>query len=225
VEFDMQFKNSYACLVDYLKADAQIVMGCPVKSINYSSVNHDTTSGSDHNSEASGDIVKVTTVHGDTYSCETLVVTASPHVLKSGVVAFDPPMSSALKAALDTLTMRSVVKVILKFSAPVWPKDLHGMIVSDKDFLLPEIWFKAVEGEADADEPAKAYAVGYTTSEYAEKIEKMTKSEVISKCVAQLDTMFGMLEPEHMAADLTEAKLSDPKALPKPSEAFLGGVL
>ena len=41
--------------------------------------------------------------------------------------------------ALDSVLMHDVMKIFLKFSEPVWPKDLHGMIMAGKkDFLVPE---------------------------------------------------------------------------------------
>ena len=89
----------------------------------------------------------------------------------------------------------------MKFSEPAWPKDLHGMIMTEKDFLLPEVWFRDVAHKADPDEPAKAYAVGFTTSEYAARIQSLPKKEVIKRCVEQLDTVFSLLEPHHLSAD------------------------
>ena len=121
--------------------------------------------------------------------------------------------------------MHNIIKVVLKFDQPAWPKDLSGMIMIDPDFLLPEIWFRDVTGKTAPGEPAKAYAIGFTTSEYAKRIANMPKNEVIKKCVAQLDTIFSHLETEHMAADVSDkSTLEDPKKIPKPSEAFLGGM-
>ena len=71
-------------------------------------------------------------------------------------------------------------QVIMKFSEPVWPRDLHGMIMVDDDFLLPEVWFRNVEDEVSEGEPATAYAVGFTTAKYAERVAGMTQEEVSS---------------------------------------------
>lgn len=66
----------------------------------------------------------------------------------------------------------------MKFSKPVWPEHLHGMIMVDDDFLLPEVWFRIVPDEVGAGERATAYAVGFTTAKYAERIANMTQDEV-----------------------------------------------
>lgn len=84
-------------------------------------------------------ISKITTAHGVSYYTKQIVVTASPHVLKSNVMEFQPPLPLEVNEALDSVEMHNIVKVILKFSKPCWPKDLHGMIMTDKDFLLPEV--------------------------------------------------------------------------------------
>lgn len=96
----------------------------------------------------------------------------------------------------------------MKFSEPVWPKDLHGMIMTDKNFLLPEVWFRTVKPSGIAQkagqEPASAYCIGFTTADYAEKIRTMSKKEVLSQCVGQLEQVFSKLEPRHMAADVLD---------------------
>lgn len=66
----------------------------------------------------------------------------------------------------------------MKFTKPCWPQDLHGMIMVDDDFLLPEVWFRHVPDEVDEGEPATAYAVGFTTAKYTEKIESLSQKEV-----------------------------------------------
>ncbi len=52
------------------------------------------------------------------------------------------------------------------------------MIMVDDSFLLPEVWFRNVADEVDADEPATAYAVGFTTARYAARVAQMSQEEV-----------------------------------------------
>ena len=124
-------------------------------------------------------LIVVTTKDGVEYRAKTIVVTASPHVINTKLLTFSPPLPSEIVNAFDCTLMNNVTKVIMKFSKPAWPKDLHGMIMVDDDFLLPEVWFRTVTDEVDADEPATAYAVGFTTAKYAEKIAHMTQEEVV----------------------------------------------
>ena len=85
-------------------------------------------------------VVHVTTSDGVRYTSKSVVVTSSPNVLKSGLMKFSPPLPESVSAALETTCMNNIVKIILKFSEPCWPSNLHGMICSDKDMLIPEVW-------------------------------------------------------------------------------------
>ena len=213
-ECDFQFKGSFKVVVDHLKKNIQVETNSPVKNVTYKT-----------ESDAFSDLIKLETIDGEIYYTKSLVVTSSPHVLKSNLMHFDPPLSGQVKEAIDSVNMRNIVKVVLKFSEPVWPQHLKGMIMVDPDFLLPEIWFRNVHDRAAHDEPAKAYAVAFTTSEFAARLASMPRHEVLEKCVGQLDTIFSSLEPRHMSADLSDPSVQQsPSSLKKPSEAFLGGM-
>lgn len=216
---DYSFDNSWSSLVSHLKQNLQIELRCPVSDIQYIPQQ----SGRDAGATAPfSDLVKVKTKAGATYYTKSVVVTSSPHVLRREVIKFDPPMSQELKDSVNSVNMNSIVKVFLKFSQPVWPKNLSGMIISDKDFLLPEIWFRDVSNLAAEDEPAKAYAVAFTTAEYAAKLSAMPRHEVLKSAIDQFDKMFSLLEPQHMAADPADPLQESPRQLPKPSDALLG---
>lgn len=209
---DYTFDNSYACLVDHLKQGLQIETGSAVSVIQHPESDGDILAG----------LVKLTTTAGTSYYARSVVVTASPHVLKSGLVEFSPPLSEDFDEALATTNMHDIVKVFLKFSRPVWPKDLHGMIMTDRTNLLPEIWFRDVGHLVPADEPAKAYAVAFTTAAYARRLQALPKEEVLRLAVEQLDEVFALLGPEHMAAE--GDAVERPQDLPRASEAYLGGM-
>lgn len=207
---DYTFDNSYSVLVDHLKSGLQIETSSPVAAI--------------HHPESSADavgLVRLTTTTGTNYFARSVIVTSSPHVLKTGLLQFSPPLPE-LDEALDSTNMHSIVKVFLKFSRPVWPADLHGMILADSTQLLPEIWFRDVSDKVPVDEPAKAYAVAFTTADYATRLQALPKEEVLRRAVQQLDAVFALLQPEHMAATGSPTQL--PSDLPRPSDAYLGGM-
>merc|ERR1711871_374061 len=133
--------------------------------------------------------------------------------------------------ALETTYMNNIVKIILKFSEPCWPSNLHGMICSDKDMLIPEVWFRDVSKKVDSDEPTKAFATIFCTAEYADRVASLPKEEVLRRVVNELDVIFSQLEPQHMVGDLTIHETATEKRralrvadLKKPSEGFLGGM-
>ena len=45
------------------------------------------------------------------------------------------------------------------------------------------------------------------------------------QCVQQLDTVFSQLEQRHMSAEDAEHATEHPHSLPRPTEAYLGGML
>jgi monoamine oxidase/cytochrome b involved in lipid metabolism len=219
-DMDHGFQNSFKVIVDHLKEGANVKLSAPVAEIKHSA----------SSSDPLAHLVMVKTKSGETYYAESLVVTSSPYVLKSGLVSFQPPLAPAIKEALDSTQMNTIVKVIMKFSEPVWPRGLRGMVMVDSSnkqqdkWLLPEVWFRDVSEEAARDEPAKAYAVGFTTTEYAADLAALPRGEVASRCVAQLDAIFSLLKPEHMAADPAAPNVQRPTDIKKPSDAFIGGM-
>ena len=123
---DYVFINSFKRVIDRLKTDLQIELNMPVVAVQHPKCADDI------------DLVKLTTADGTTYYTKHVVITAPPPVIASKI-AFNPPLSSEMDEALDSVLMHDVMKIFLKFSEPVWPKDLHGMIMAGKkDFLVPE---------------------------------------------------------------------------------------
>lgn len=107
----------------------------------------------ENKSESAEDsIVTITTAAGTVYRARKLVMTASPHVINSKMIDFTPALPSEVVEAYDCSQMNSITKVIMKFKAPCWPADLHGMIMVDDDFLLPEVWFRHVPDEVEEGE-------------------------------------------------------------------------
>jgi monoamine oxidase len=205
---DFSLDNSYGCVVDILRRACKIEINSPVREICYADT-----------------LVALRTVGGVEYVAKCAVVTSSPHVLKSGLMRFDPPLSQELQASLSTTCMHNIVKVIMKFKHRPWPKHLSGMVLSDSTFLLPEIWFKDVSDKTAPGEEARAYAVGFTTAAYADKVATMSKDEVLRSCVEQLDVVFSHLEPQHMSGSVDGMGGERPDCIPKPSEEFLDGML
>jgi monoamine oxidase len=82
-----------------------------------------------------------------------------------------------------------------------------------------------VEDEIASGESATAYAVGFATAKYAERINNMSQEEVLKQTVAQLEEVFNALEPRHMSANpLDPQNVKALQQLPKASEAYLGGM-
>jgi monoamine oxidase len=200
-----------------LKKDLQVEINTPVQNVDYPLDSDETTRGDE--------LVRITTKEGIEYQAKNVVITASPHVIQNKLITFSPPLPDEISDAYHWVKMNSITKVIMKFKKPVWPRDLHGMIMTDDAFLLPEIWFRNVEDEVAEGEEATAYAVGFTTSKYQERVAQLSQEEVFTLCLAQLEQIFSKLEPRHMSADPNDPKNEQAlKELPKPRDAFLGGM-
>mmetsp|Transcript_47483 Transcript_47483/g.82965 ORF Transcript_47483/g.82965 Transcript_47483/m.82965 type:complete len:386 (-) Transcript_47483:82-1239(-) len=168
-------------------------------------------------------IVTITTVDGVQYRARKLVMTPSPHVIQNNMISFSPALPQEVVEAYGCTKMNNITKVIMKFTKPCWPEHLHGMIMVDDDFLLPEVWFRHVPDEVEEGEECTAYAVGFATSKYAEKIAGMTQKEVLAATVAQLEKVFGQMEQQHMSGHHPETAPA-PSSLPRASEVFRGGM-
>jgi monoamine oxidase len=215
-EGDFKFRNSYSCLIDYLKSGLKILTSKPVAKITRNvvptpaatvstSVPADAEIVAANNNEIVEGVapVVVTCNDGSQYLSKTAVVSVSAHVLKNKMISFEPSLDAEKSNALEFLHMRPAVKVYVKFSQICWPKHLQGMIMVDPNFLFPEIWFRDVTHLRGENEPAVCYATGFATSKYADRILSMTKEEVYAKFVEQLDTIFSQLEPRHCVPTLT----------------------
>jgi monoamine oxidase len=217
---DYMFNNSMSCVIDTLKKDIQIQLNSAVTHIEYQPIYTNT-----NNLDLFSELIKIKTIQGINYYTKSLVITSSPKVLKSNLMHFSPPLSNNILDAIQTTNMHNITKIILKFSRRCWPKNLHGMIISDNKYLLPEIWFKNVEDIADINEPAKAYAVGFLTSEYANKLSSLTKKDIFHQCIIQLDEIFSILEHRHMNADPSDIDTECPSNIPSPLSVFIDGML
>ena len=178
-EGEYRFKNSYSCVVEYLKRGLNILINTPVETIDNSigyydesttpthtpthtpishtittpTTAHTTThlggststgtgagthvrtrvSRSDRSptpsvtdSDGERELTKITTKNGSVYYARSVVVTASPKVLLSDLIKFNPPLPQDKMVGLKSIDMHRAMKVILKFKARPWPKHLQG---------------------------------------------------------------------------------------------------
>lgn len=123
---DYVFVNSFKNLVSRLSKDVQVELNSPVVAVQHPKSPNDIG------------LIKLTTEEGTSYFTKNVVITAPPPVISSKMI-FQPPLSTEMNEALDSVLMHDVIKIFLKFSEPVWPKDLHGVIMAgNDDFLVPE---------------------------------------------------------------------------------------
>jgi hypothetical protein len=239
-EGEFRFKNTYACVINYLKRGLNIKVNTPVTLIDNSKGYEEYSSSSESSSDlgqspvtSSADLtremIRVTTVEGTEYLCRSIVVTSSPKVLLSNLMKFQPPLPSAKIAGLESLDMFRAMKIILKFKKRPWPKNLQGMIMSAKDCLVPEMWFRDVNplpssllasNSYNHPDEAVCIASGFATAKYADRLLSLSEEEMYKTVLVQMDEVFSHLTSNHMSAHPSDED-EKPETLPSPSSVFI----
>jgi monoamine oxidase len=163
-------------------------------------------------------------------------VTSSPSVLLSGLIQFQPPLPSAKIAGFESFDMFRAMKIILKFKKRPWPKNLQGMIMSAKDCLVPEMWFRDVnpppsddvekmlsigeESVGTVEDEAVCIASGFATAKYADRLLSLSEEEMYKTVLVQMDEVFSHLTSNHMSAHPSDED-EKPETLPSPSSVFI----
>lgn len=216
---DYRFKNSYATLIDHLKADLTIILNTPIARIDYS---------------ASEKNVCLHALNGKKFNAKRIVVTCSPEILKNpNLLTFEPALPTEKIEALDCVSMYTATKIILTFSSRPWPKGLHGMIMTGQ--LVPEVWFKedsptneskkiprdpsddtsvetnsstSSDDDSENSDDSVYMAIGFLTARFAEEAKACSHDEIISKLLSQLDHVFSHFKSEHLTANLEDKEIT-----------------
>ncbi|RYH30365.1 hypothetical protein EON65_05410 [archaeon] len=213
---DFKFKNSYACLINYLKSGLDIRTNKPVSSVNYQHATDPKTGKK---------LVQITTADGSVYLSRTAVFAISPHALGCGYIRFNPTLPRKKVEALSYTKMNKAMKVFIKFSAVCWPKNLIGTITANTETCFPEIWFRDCSDITLDRRQGVCYATAFVTSKYADRLCAMPEHEVYRKMVEQMDVMFSHLEPRHCVPLLNGDEKKVKVDLPRPSSVYLGGMM
>ncbi|GLD99343.1 hypothetical protein PINS_up008062 [Pythium insidiosum] len=156
------------------------------------------------------DQILLTSKTGERLACRRVVVTVPTSVFLD--INYLPCLPQAKCDAAKSYGMRRAAKVLLHMRESFWPKNTHGVICSD--CFLPEFWVNETHGvghlmdhgdEHPAAQAAKRaqdnasegadetqYLVtGFAGAECAERLKELPEDEIISRFVAQLDSIYG----------------------------------
>jgi len=139
---DFRILEGYAALIEALGIGAEILIDCPVASIEYSS-----EYSSDNGSDNGGLGVVVNTVDGRRFESQLLVCTLPIGVLAAGDVEFMPGLPPSKEAALRGLGMGPVIKLIYRFGEVLTPPEIKAVYASGR---APMWWTPSFGHEADA---------------------------------------------------------------------------
>jgi monoamine oxidase len=141
--------------------------------------------------------VQVTLSDGEVLQADHGVVTVPLGVLKSGDIAFDPPLAPARRAAIETLGMGLLNKCWLRFDRIAWPNDVDWI-----EWLGPKdgIWSQWVSLAQSTGAPV---LLAFHAGDQARQMETLSDAEMIAEAHAALKTMFGRDFPAPIAAQVT----------------------
>lgn len=154
--------TSYRPIVDHLADGLDIRMGHPVSVVR---------------SEADG--VRVVTDGGE-FVGATVVVTVPLGVLQAGTIRFEPELPRAKVAAIDSLGMGVMDKVVLRFEEAFWDPDVDLVAyTADRSGYFVE-WYNAVPWTG------RPILVGFNAGRPAAEIESWSDDETLD---AALDVL------------------------------------
>jgi monoamine oxidase len=183
VEFgggDKLFPKGYDQITDHLAKGLTIRTGAVVASV-----------------VQAGDSVQVTLTDGEVLQADHVVVTVPLGVLKSGDIAFEPPLAPARRAAIETLGMGLLNKCWLRFDRITWPSDVDWI-----EWLGPKdgIWSQWVSLAQATGAPV---LLAFHAGDQARQMERLSDNEMVAEAHVALKAMFGRDFPAPIAAQIT----------------------
>lgn len=165
---------------------------------------------------------------GVEYEASAVICTVPLGVLKSGRIAFDPPLPEGLRGAIERVPMGTVTKLALKFPRAFWPEDTQyfGIATEEKGR-----WPYVVNYRTFSDQNV---LLPLSFGNYAFVADAMSDEEMVGDAMEVLRDVFGAGSPEPETALATHWS-TDPLSLgaysfsgfgstPKDFEALGGSV-
>jgi monoamine oxidase len=148
----------------------------------------------------------LTFADGATLAADHVLVTVPLGVLKSGSIAFDPPLPARKQQAVERLGMGLLNKHWLRFDKVFWPRDFdwHELLSERKGE-----WAQWVSLAKVKDMPV---LMAFSAADQAEAVEKLSDRDIIASIMESAWQMFGSSAPDPVASQITRWR-SDPFAL------------
>ena len=160
--------------------------------------------------------VSVTTSRG-TFQAGQVVCTLPLGVLKSGDIAFDPPLPEAYRQSIGRIGMGQVTKLALSFDAPFWREDVQYLGAMTEP---PGRWPYFLNTMTYSDAPV---LMGVSLGAYAPVADAMSANAAAADMMDVLHGIFGPRIPEPIGT-LKTAWSRDPLARGAYSLARVGSM-
>lgn len=137
---DFRLLSGYDSLVNYLAKDLEIILNDPIQSVSWS--------------KAKG--VKVSSLDGENYEAEALVISVPLGVLQTGGIQFNPALPRRKQTALSGLRMGPVIKLVYKFKEAFTEKNIMAIYSSQN----PPMWWSPSFGHNSKEQVWTAFVSG-----------------------------------------------------------------
>jgi len=132
----------------------------------------------------SGDKIIVTCADGTFYPADKVLVTVPISILKSGDIEFSPVLPQRNQSAIDRMTMKAGMKVILKFNTQFWDTGASSIIGGD---LVPE-YIVSNSGKNSANALLTAFICG----ERAQALSALEEQDAVNQILEELGSIFNV---------------------------------
>ncbi len=144
-----------------------------------------------------GSGVDVVTADGGVVHADSVVVTVSVGVLKSGKIAFEPALPRRKVQAIGRLDMALLDKVYLRFPRRFWPEEPTYLEHYASD---PEEWTVFYNQARYTKEPV---LMAFRAGARAANSEKQADEEIVERSMRSLRTIYGKDVPEPVETQVT----------------------
>jgi monoamine oxidase len=138
----------------------------------------------------SGDGMRVTSKSGDEMVARAAISTLPVGVIKSGQVNFIPELPASKREALRSIVMGPVVRVLLKFKEPFWPKKLATLACGVGPVTL---YWAVCYGMQESSPPV---LTAYATGPRAARLSAVSEQEAADIAVDDLCRLFPKADPK-----------------------------
>ena len=185
---DALFPGGYGQIVDYLARGLTIRLNSVVTGVS-----------------TRPDGATLTLAGGATLATDHVLVTVPLGVLKTGSLAFDPPLPLPKQQAVERLGMGVLNKHCLRFGRVFWPPeyDWHEFLSEKKGH-----WAEWVSLAKVRNTPV---LVAFSAADQAEAVETLSDRDIIASIMESARQMFGSSAPDPIASQITRWR-SDPFA-------------
>lgn len=168
---DYRVNEGYDRLVEHIGQDLKVEFDFEVRTI-----------------ERSPDGVVVRDAQMREHTARAVISTLPAGVLQSGAVRFEPALPESKLVALRQVVMGPVLKLIMRFAEPFWPRRLAAIYSSGPVTLYWNVFYEAAH--------ALPVLTAYCTGERAAVLSTMSEEEIVTRVTEDLRRQFPRHRPD-----------------------------